>query len=323
MLYNRYMSEAAPRRASGHETTQEIRLNADGLPEHPVTIDSTENYRPLEEYDDGFHDDPNASLIDNLSAREAVHFHKVRVEKNTTAENSVEHATETGVILYVAEGSLICVVRNIAYQLHAGDQLVIPPKATYKTYTGVGSAARTLLSTVDASERESLENSEPIVVLGSDKVPMSEEEILQSDIPDGDSRGGNQETIKDYENRVQLNKIKYNKNYKHPEDETEGGEVTKVELHLWRGEIWTCLSGEMVVETDGVMVNPKVKEDGREIRAESLIGSRRVVLRPGMQIYVPPGIAHMHYTGAGRAAQVLFQRCPAPRTLSPDEVAGM
>lgn len=306
------------------ETTAEITYTAEGLPTHPVVIDSRTQHKPSESYQDGFHEDPNASLIDNLSERGAVHFHKIRVEKNTTQETGHEDTTMMGVILYVAEGNIHCTVEGRTYLLTSGDQLVIPPGHSYRTFTGVGGFARTMVSAIDSSERESLIGTDPLFIAGADIVPMPENDILTSEIPDGDSRGGNQSEVKAREDEIQLNKVKYNKNYKHPDDPAPEGVPTKVELHLWRGEIWTCLSGEMIVETGGVMENPKVKEtDENEIRARTLHGSERVILKPGMQIYIPPGVPHMHYTGVGHATQVLFQRTPAPRVLSLSEAQGM
>lgn len=325
MWYFIFMSESKEGLAPQSETTTEITFNTEGQPEQAIVIDSRANYEPLETYDDGFHDDPNAELIDDLSERNVVHFNKVRVEKNTARDASPEHHTTTGVLLYVAEGAATVEVDGVQYELSAGDQIAIPPESTYRTYSGEGGAARTLVSVVEESERTSLEESGVVVVRTGDIVPRPESEIVADpEVPDGDSRGGNQSDVKEQEDRLSLKKIKYNKNYVHPDEQ---GKHTKVELHLWRGETWTCLSGEMQLEVGGTMDQsfekpPKPGEPIKEMRARSLSGAKHIALKPGMQVYVPPGMPHMHYTGPGKAAQVLFQRTHFGRVLSPDEAKG-
>lgn len=93
------------------------------------------------------------------------------------------------------------------------------------------------------------------------------------------------------------------------------------EVHQHEADLWLCLEGEVTFVCDGEMIEPWFKklpdgkEDQREIKAKSIRGGTKYILKVGDWFWIPAGVPHQH-TCSGTARLVIIKIPVATKSLT-------
>ena len=74
------------------------------------------------------------------------------------------------------------------------------------------------------------------------------------------------------------------------------------EVHEFEGDLWNCIQGTITFICGGELVNPKNSKDesGKnipgEFKAKSIKKGRKMTLKKGDWLWIPPGQPHQHLT---------------------------
>jgi len=72
------------------------------------------------------------------------------------------------------------------------------------------------------------------------------------------------------------------------------------EVHKREGDLWCCISGEVVFTCGGDLVDPSPvrnldgTENLDELKAKTIRRGTKIIMRPGDWLWIPPGQSHQH-----------------------------
>lgn len=84
------------------------------------------------------------------------------------------------------------------------------------------------------------------------------------------------------------------------------------EIHTHEDDLWIGMEGETIFTLDGKLVDPSFgklengAEDYREIKGQSMVGGKKIVVRAGDVLWIPAGMSHMH-TASGTARLLIYK----------------
>lgn len=89
------------------------------------------------------------------------------------------------------------------------------------------------------------------------------------------------------------------------------GVTNKPEVHRNEGDYWECLEGEVFFVCGGKLVNPNVVKvvEGKptEWIGDAISGGKKILLKPGDRLWIPPGTPHTHWKLRGSARLMIVK----------------
>ena len=77
---------------------------------------------------------------------------------------------------------------------------------------------------------------------------------------------------------------------------------TEAEAHKIEGDLWLCLEGKAEFICGGQLVRPWVRKGsrGNELAGKDIRGGKRIILKSGDWLWIPPGEPHLHWAKLAR-----------------------
>lgn len=72
--------------------------------------------------------------------------------------------------------------------------------------------------------------------------------------------------------------------------------INKAEIHKKADDVWMCLEGEAQFIIGGQLVDPSKGENSNELRGSSIVGGKKILLKPGDWLYIPAGQSHQNWS---------------------------
>jgi len=88
--------------------------------------------------------------------------------------------------------------------------------------------------------------------------------------------------------------------------------VNDAEVHTHESDLWLCLEGVVTFTCGGTMVRPwhgkraDGTENPNELKAKTIKGGKKMVLKPGDWLWIPAGVPHSH-SAKGTARLVIVK----------------